>query len=313
MTCQNYSCKDAIGVEREQERTLTVKDLSHVNFDPAKSGANVVLEHDSRADSFTTFRAYVKDYKEREGVTGRFNVDTTSDRNATKVLSCFVMSGSHDLIASMTRAEQIEYFRTGLDFLKEEYPTFHIVDCRIHYDEQGLPHMHTSALPIHVKEDGSKSFNVSQHQKGKDYFRGFQDRFYEYMKERYPDKELERTDPNKDHDKKQSVKQYKENQDLKHELEQERQRLLAKGERLKDIDRQLDSAYEQSEQAYRYNLQVERYCQEQGLSLVQYEKQCFWADRGYGEYPEPERNNPDREIENAKDLAPDIDRGERER
>ena len=33
----------------------------------------------------------------------------------------------------------------------------------------------------------------------------------------------------------------------------------------------------------------------------------------YGEYPEPERNNPDREIENAKDLAPDIDRGERER
>lgn len=62
---------------------------------------------------------------------------------------------------------------------------------------------------------------------------------YEYMKERYPDKELARTDPNKDHDKKQRVKEYKENQDLKHELEQERQRLLAKGEHLKDIDRQL--------------------------------------------------------------------------
>ena len=313
MTCQNYSCKDAIGVEREQERTLTVKDLSHVNFDPAKSGANVVLEHDSRADSFTTFRAYVKDYKEREGVTGRFNVDTTSDRNATKVLSCFVMSGSHDLIASMTRAEQIEYFRTGLDFLKEEYPTFHIVDCRIHYDEQGLPHMHTSALPIHVKEDGSKSFNVSQHQKGKDYFRGFQDRFYEYMKERYPDKALERTDPNKDHDKKLTVKEYKENKDLKHELEQERQRLLAKGERLKDIGHRLNEAYERSEQAYQYNLQVERYCQEQGLTLAQYEKQCFWADRGYGEYPEPEGRNPDREMEQERGNEPDREMGERQR
>ena len=68
----------------------------------------------------------------------------------------------------MTRTEQVEYFKTGLEFLKTEYPTFHIVDSRIHYDEQGLPHMHTSMLPIHVKADGTKNFNISQHQKGKD-------------------------------------------------------------------------------------------------------------------------------------------------
>ncbi len=68
--------------------------------------------------------------------------------------------------------------------------------CRIRcYAEKGMPHCHTSMLPIHEKEDGSRSFNVSQHQKGKDCFRGFQDRFYGYMKERYPDKELERVDP----------------------------------------------------------------------------------------------------------------------
>ena len=74
------------------------------------------------------------------------------------MLSTFVMSGSHDLMASMTRSEQVEYFRAGLDFLKQEYPTFHVVDSRVHFDEQGLPHMHTSMLPIHEKEDGSKSF-----------------------------------------------------------------------------------------------------------------------------------------------------------
>ena len=313
MTCQNYSCKDAIGVVREQERTLTVKDQSHVNYDPAKSDRNVVLEHDSRADSFTTFRAYVKDFKEQGGITGRFNIDTVNDRNATKVLSCFVMSGSHDLMASMTRDEQIEYFRAGLDFLKQEYPTFHVLDSRVHYDEQGLPHMHTSMLPIHIKADGSKSFNVSQHQKGKDYFRGFQDRFYRYMQERYPDKELQRTDPNTDHDKKLSVKEYKENQDLKRNLEQERQRLLAKTERLKDIDRQLDTAYEQSERAYRYNLAVEQYCQSEGLTIAQYEKAVFWADRGYGEYPAPEQSNPDRQTEREQGLEYDADRGERER
>ena len=48
--------------------------------------------------------------------------------------------------------------------------------------------MHASMLPIHEKDNRTKTFNVSQHQKGNDYFRGFQDRFYEYMKERYPDK-----------------------------------------------------------------------------------------------------------------------------
>ena len=75
--------------------------------------------------------------------------------------------------ANAVEREQVEYFRSGLEFLKEEYPTFHVVDSRIHYDEKGLPHMHTSMLSIHVKENGDKTFNVSQHQKGKDYFRGF--------------------------------------------------------------------------------------------------------------------------------------------
>ena len=211
MTCENYTCNNANAVEREQERKLTVKNKENVNYDISKSCKNVILEHDSKIDEYKSFRAYVKAYKEENNIGGRFNIDTACDRNATKVLSCFVMSASSDLISSMTRKEQVEYFRCGLDFLKTEYPTFHIVDSRIHFDEKGLPHLHTSMLPIHEKEDGSKSFNVSQHQKGKDYFRGFQDRFYEYMKEHYPDKELQRINPKRDHDKKMTVKEYKEN------------------------------------------------------------------------------------------------------
>lgn len=70
------------------------------------------------------------------------------------------MSGSQELISSMTRTEQTEYFKAGLEFLKAEYPTFHIVDSRIHYDEKGLPHMHTSMLPIHIKADGNKTLNI---------------------------------------------------------------------------------------------------------------------------------------------------------
>lgn len=289
-----------------------MKDPSHVNYDPALSYRNVVLEHDRRADEFKTFRAYVKDYRECEHIGGRFNIDTVSDRNATKVLSCFVMSGSHDLMASMTRTEQVEYFRAGLDFLKAEYPSFHVVDSRIHFDEKGLPHMHTSMLPIHVKEDGSRSFNVTAHQKGRDYFKGFQDRFYEYMRERYPEKDLQRTDPTRDHNRKMTVKEYKENQDFKRELEQERQRLLARNEQLKEIDQQMTAAIEERQQAIRYNQQVAQYCHDNGLTITQYEKQVFWADRDVGTYPEPEQNNPDRQQEQPE-LEIHIERGAKER
>lgn len=59
------------------------------------------------------------------------------------------------------------------------------------------------------------------------------------MRERYPEKDLQRIDPTRDHNRIMSVKEYKENQDFKRKLEQERQRLLAKNEQLKDIDRQM--------------------------------------------------------------------------
>ena len=98
---------------------------------------------------------------------------------------------------------------------------------------------------------------------------------------------------------------------MKRELEQERQRLLSKNERLKEIEVQLDKAYDVAEKVYQYNQEVERYCNEQGISFYQYEKQCFWADSDYGNYPEPEYNKPDRNWE--KEIAPERHREERER
>ena len=59
-----------------------------------------------------------------------------------------------------------------------------------------------------------------------DYLKSLQDRFYDYMKECYPDKELQRNNPERDHDKKLTVKEYKQNEDMKRELEQERLYLL---------------------------------------------------------------------------------------
>ena len=44
----------------------------------------------------------------------------------------------------------------------------------------------------------------------------------------------------------------------------------------------------------------------------QYEKQSFWTDRDWGNYPEPERYNPDRNIEPERE-APTHSRMEHER
>ena len=244
----------------------------NVNYDISKSCKNIVLEHNSKIDKYKSFRAYVKAYKEDNDIGGSFNINTTCDSNATKVLSCFVMSGSKDLISSMTRIEQGEYFKAGLEFPKTEFTTFHIVDSRIHYDEQGLSHMHTSMFPIHIKADWTKTFNVSQHQKGKDYFKGFQDRFHDYMKKRYPDKELQWNNPEHDHDKKLTVKEYKENKDMKHELEQERQHSLKRAERFNDIEKQIDDWFRDADEIKACNDEIDRYCREYGLSYYQYEK-----------------------------------------
>jgi len=47
---------------------------------------------------------------------------------------------------------------------------------------------------------------------------------------------------------------------------------VVKNEKLNAIGKELDRAYEQSEKAYHYNLEVQCYCQEQGITIGQYEK-----------------------------------------
>jgi len=90
---------------------------------------------------------------------------------------------------------------------------------------------------------------------------------------------------------------------MKQELEQERQRLLERNEQLKEIESAINRRLEEVEKVQRYNEKVEMYCHDMGITLYQYEKQCFWADRGYENYPAPERFNPDRQIEKEKDRT----------
>ena len=276
---------------KEQTRDLKVKDYNSVNYNPDKSDRNIILEHDKRLDYFSTYRGFIEDFYIREDLTGRFNLNTNDDRNATKVLSSFVCSGSRDFISSFSSKEEIiDYYKECNNFLKIEYPDYHIVDSRIHWDEDGLPHLHTSGVMLHIKEDGSRSINVTQNQKGKDYFRGFQDRFYNYMKEKYPNKDLQRRDPARDHDKKMNVKEYKEFKDYQRDLKE-------KINRLKDIEKEVNSRGDDLVSYRNYLSRIDDYCNREGITPYQYEKQVFYAERGSGSFPEPEKYNPERTSE----------------
>lgn len=301
---------ESIGVLKEQTRTLNVKDYNNVNYNPEKIKDNIVLEHDNNLENYKSFREYVKDYYEKNDLTGRFNIDTKSDRNATKVLSSFIVSGTADFYKTFKdRNDIVEYYKESLDFLKEENPDFHIVDARVHFDEKGLPHLHVSELPIFVDEKGNKSFNVSKAQRIKDdtiksdfkksqlYYKQFQDRFFDHMKERYPEKNLQRTDPSRDHEKKLKVKEYKEFKELQREFREKKEHLLEKNEQLKSIEKQMNNREIELEKYNNYFDRIDDYCNMQGLTLFQYQKQLFYYDRGVGEMPAPEKYNPDRQQE----------------
>ena len=311
---------ESIGVLKEQTRSLNVKDYNNVNYDPEKIKDNIILEHDNNLDKYKSFRDYVKDYYEKNDLTGRFNIDTKNDRNATKVLSSFIVSGTSDFYKTFKdRNDIIEYYKESLNFLKEENPDFHILDARIHFDEKGLPHMHVSELPIYVDEKGNKSFNVSKAQRIKDdtiksdlkksqlYYKQFQDRFYDRMREKYPKKDLKRTDPNRDHDKKMKVKEYKEFKELQREFREKKEHLLEKNEQLKSIEKQMHNREIELEKYNNYFDIVDDYCNKNGLTLFQYQKQLFYAERGQGEYPPPERFNPEREQEPEREREQERD------
>lgn len=320
ITNENYTMSESIGVIKEQTRTLNVKDYNNVNYIPDKIKDNIILEHDNNLDKYKSFRDYVKDFYDKNDMIGRFNIDTKNDRNATKVLSSFVVSGTSDFYKTFdNRSDIVNYFKESFEFLKEENPSFFWLDARIHFDEKGLPHMHASGLPLYEDEKGNRSFNVSKCQRIVDdniksdfkksqlYYKQFQDRFFERMREKYPEKNLQRTDPNRDHNKKMKVKEYKEFKELQREFREKKEHLLEKNEQLKIVEKQMNNREIELEKYNNYFDRVDDYCNKQGLTLFQYQKELFYAERGQANFPPPEMFNPERTIEHEREKEQERD------
>lgn len=206
---QNYKFSEAGAILKEALRTLPNYD--NPDCDASRSHLNVALV--STDFQSLTFEKYIIQYRKDNNIKGRFNLNTANKKNMTNVCSQALFTLSPEYISSMSRSEQIEYFNHCLDFFRSEFPTAKIVSAIIHFDET-TPHMHVTFLPIAERKSKTgeyeKIFSTSILMPGKDFFRGYQDRFYKYITS-CGYEGLTRSNSNR---KNMSVKEYKKYQQL---------------------------------------------------------------------------------------------------
>lgn len=179
---ENYKMNQAIGVDYEKDHSKE-HGYNNPDWQPERIKANVILEHDSLKDG-KTFPEYVKIYREENNLQGRM---TTSgkEKSQTNVLTQCFISASPEYINSLNRGEQIKFFKDGLQAFKEMYPTYHIVDSIIHFDEK-TPHMHINALPVYLNpEKNILQFSTTKTQEGRFHYKKFQDHMFDYMSRRW--------------------------------------------------------------------------------------------------------------------------------
>lgn len=228
---QNYKFNECGAILKEALRTLPNYDNPDCN--PDLSYLNVALV--TTDFNGLTFEKYIAKYRKDNNIKGRFNINANNPKNMTNVCSQALFTASKEYIENMSRYEQIEYFNHCLDFFKNEFSTAKIISAVIHFDET-TPHMHVTFLPIanrfnERKQEQEYIFSTTLLMPGKDFFRGYQDRFFDYISScGYSG--LTRSNSNR---KNMSVKEYKKYQQLMvaiEALKEERKELYDEIEKL---------------------------------------------------------------------------------
>lgn len=181
MVQKNFKMWEAGPVLAEQQRRL--KYYKSHNIDGEKTKENIPLIRAYNPDiASVRLPQYICNYKESQNIGGRFNIDKVKNaKNGTNVMCQTVFTASHDFFESRSREEGIKYFNTCLRFLEMSYPNIHILSADIHFDESN-PHLHIAWLPIYLdRATGKKSFNQKKLQPGKEYFKEYQQSFYNFM------------------------------------------------------------------------------------------------------------------------------------
>lgn len=236
---QNYKFNECGAILKEVFRTLPNYDNPECN--PKLSYLNVALIETDFND--LTFEKYILNYRKEHDIKGRFNINANNPKNMTNVCSQALFTMSKEYIENMTRAEQIEYFELCLEFFKKEFPSAKIISAVIHFDET-TPHMHVTFLPVAKREnkktkEEEEIFSTTALMPGKDFFRGYQDRFFKFISEECGYSGLDRSNSTRKNLSVKEYKKYRELLEIVSRLKYERQELYDEIERLKDENKTL--------------------------------------------------------------------------
>lgn len=141
---------------------------SNPDIDPARSHQNYHL-----IEPAGDYRSMVLAKIEAAGAKRR--------KDSVVMQDCFV-GATPDWIKAKSSAEQEEYFRYALSFFEKNFGRQNILSAVVHMDE-ATPHMHLCFVPL-TEKGRLSSKDIIGGPKG---LVKWQDKFYEHMREKYPD------------------------------------------------------------------------------------------------------------------------------
>ena len=122
---------------------------------------NTTLEHENEVDKCKNCREYLEKFIKENDIKGRIRWD--DGKRATHLLTSCVITLSTEAYQKMTKEERDEYFKDGLEYFKECYPDYKILDATIHRDEgyidedgkwqKGLDHLQICAIPLYYNKE----------------------------------------------------------------------------------------------------------------------------------------------------------------
>ena len=164
-----YKGPEISGIEAHNERTKE-KHASNPDIDPSRTHLNFHLIKPERK-----YRA------ESEKQIAEAGCSTRSD--SVRVVEALI-TATPEFFKGKKRAEIKEFFNEALEFIKQNQAPETIISAVVHLDEK-TPHMHLCFVPLTA--DGRLSAKEIVGNKKK--LTQWQDRFWEHMVKKYPDRE----------------------------------------------------------------------------------------------------------------------------
>ena len=158
----------AVGRICNHHERLKAEYKSNPDIDPSRTHLNYHI-----VEPAAKYRKAVLDRIEEVGAKRR--------KDSVVMQDCFV-GGTPDWLKGKSVEEQREYFDYAYRFFENNFKKENIISAVVHLDE-ATPHMHLCFVPI-TEKGRLSSKDIIGGPKG---LVGWQDKFYEYMHEKYPD------------------------------------------------------------------------------------------------------------------------------